>query len=190
MPPEMLLGVGWRSRECVIVGLIESLSNSYPVNFPGSARDGGEQRRQAEWVKTIVLKMDAPDREILTRFHFLEQSPERICRELSLTETQFRLLESRARSRFGRLAEQGPVPTPSGESSLSRKISVTFDLDQLLPIVAHAVAVFGDEVKAAHWLTTPLPLFANQSPATLLADEAGLERVEQTLTRIEHNIPS
>jgi putative toxin-antitoxin system antitoxin component (TIGR02293 family) len=61
---------------------------------------------------------------------------------------------------------------------------------RLIPVIAHAVAVFGDEQRATHWLSTPLPLFGNRPPAELLASNEGLALVEQTLTRIEHNIPS
>jgi putative toxin-antitoxin system antitoxin component (TIGR02293 family) len=61
---------------------------------------------------------------------------------------------------------------------------------RLIPVIAHAVAVFGDEQKATHWLSTPLPLFGNRPPAELLVSNEGLALVEQTLTRIEHNIPS
>jgi putative toxin-antitoxin system antitoxin component (TIGR02293 family) len=57
-------------------------------------------------------------------------------------------------------------------------------------VIAHAVAVFGDEQKATHWLSTPLALLGNRPPAELLASNEGLALVEQTLTRIEHNIPS
>jgi putative toxin-antitoxin system antitoxin component (TIGR02293 family) len=57
-------------------------------------------------------------------------------------------------------------------------------------VIAHAVAVFGDEQKATHWLSTPLPFLENRAPADLLATDEGIELVEQTLTRIEHNIPS
>jgi putative toxin-antitoxin system antitoxin component (TIGR02293 family) len=57
-------------------------------------------------------------------------------------------------------------------------------------VIAHAVAVFGDEQKATHWLSTPLALLGNRTPAELLASNEGLVLVEQTLTRIEHNIPS
>ena len=56
--------------------------------------------------------------------------------------------------------------------------------------MAHAVAVFGDEKKAAHGLVTGLPLLGDRSPAELLDAPEGRERVEQILTRIEHNIPS
>jgi putative toxin-antitoxin system antitoxin component (TIGR02293 family) len=61
---------------------------------------------------------------------------------------------------------------------------------RLVPVIAHAVAVFGDEQKATHWLSTPLEILGNRTPAELLATNEGLALVEQTLTRIEHNIPS
>ena len=61
---------------------------------------------------------------------------------------------------------------------------------RLVPVIAHAVAVFGDEQKATHWLSTPLAFLGNRTPAELLATNEGLALVEQTLTRIEHNIPS
>jgi putative toxin-antitoxin system antitoxin component (TIGR02293 family) len=57
-------------------------------------------------------------------------------------------------------------------------------------VIAHAVAVFGDEEKATHWLSTPLPFLGNRIPAELLASNEELALVEQTLTRIEHNLPS
>jgi putative toxin-antitoxin system antitoxin component (TIGR02293 family) len=64
------------------------------------------------------------------------------------------------------------------------------NVSRLVPVIAHAVAVFGDEGKATHWLSTPLPLFENRSPQDLLETDEGLVLVEQTLTRIEHNLPS
>ena len=60
----------------------------------------------------------------------------------------------------------------------------------LVPVIAHAVAVFGDEQKATHWLTTPLAILGNRTPTELLASSDGIALVERTLTRIEHNIPS
>ena len=60
----------------------------------------------------------------------------------------------------------------------------------LVPVIAHAVAVFGDEQKATHWLSTPLAILENRTPAELLASSDGIALVERTLTRIEHNIPS
>jgi putative toxin-antitoxin system antitoxin component (TIGR02293 family) len=64
------------------------------------------------------------------------------------------------------------------------------DLTRLVPVIAHAVAVFGDEHKATHWLSTPLPLLDDRTPAEVLQTKDGIARVEQILTRIEYNIPS
>jgi putative toxin-antitoxin system antitoxin component (TIGR02293 family) len=63
-------------------------------------------------------------------------------------------------------------------------------VSRIVPVIAHAIGVFGDEHKASHWLSTPLPLFDNRAPAELLETDEGIALVEQTLTRIEHNIPS
>jgi putative toxin-antitoxin system antitoxin component (TIGR02293 family) len=56
----------------------------------------------------------------------------------------------------------------------------------LVPVIAHAVAVFGDEQRATHWLSTPLAILGNRTPAELLATNEGIALVERTLTRIEH----
>uniref|UniRef100_Q02C68 RNA polymerase, sigma-24 subunit, ECF subfamily n=1 Tax=Solibacter usitatus (strain Ellin6076) TaxID=234267 RepID=Q02C68_SOLUE len=45
------------------------------------------------------------DREVLVRFYLREQGAEQICRELNLTETQFRLIKSRAKARYGKLGQ-------------------------------------------------------------------------------------
>ncbi len=123
---------------------------------------------------------------------------------MDLTETQFRLLKSKAKTRFGELErtllshrEQGHHPgheiDPTRRAD-APEISIgpnpALDVERILPVVAHAVAVFGDEKKASHWLATPLPLLGDRSPSQLLEEQAGIELVEQVLTRIEHNIPS
>jgi putative toxin-antitoxin system antitoxin component (TIGR02293 family) len=64
------------------------------------------------------------------------------------------------------------------------------NIGRLVPVIAHAVAVFGDEKKATHWMATPLPLYSNRSPQELLETDEGLALVERTLTQIEHNLPS
>jgi putative toxin-antitoxin system antitoxin component (TIGR02293 family) len=60
----------------------------------------------------------------------------------------------------------------------------------LVPVIAHAVAVFGDEQKATHWLSAPLGILGDHTPVELMASAEGIALVERTLTRIEHNIPS
>lgn len=63
--------------------------------------------RQHEEVAEAVLKgISERDREILTRFYLMEQTQEEICEEMRLSETQFRLLKSRAKARFGELGKK------------------------------------------------------------------------------------
>ena len=62
------------------------------------------QRR--ELVASILNRMSSRDREILIRFYLREQTQEQICEEMSLSETQFRLLKSRAKARFGELGKK------------------------------------------------------------------------------------
>jgi RNA polymerase sigma-70 factor (ECF subfamily) len=56
--------------------------------------------------KRVLSSISKRDREILTRFYLLEQSQQQICDQMSLTETQFRLLKSRAKARFGELGKR------------------------------------------------------------------------------------
>ena len=62
----------------------------------------------------IRVLSDIPDRdrEILTRFYLREQSQEQICEEMSLTETQFRLIKSRAKAKFGEIGRKKMEPSP------------------------------------------------------------------------------
>src|SRR5712671_1881911 len=63
--------------------------------------------RQHEEVAEAVLKsISGRDREILTRFYLNEQTQEEICGEMNLSDTQFRLLKSRAKARFGELGRK------------------------------------------------------------------------------------
>jgi len=64
------------------------------------------RRQQAEIMKKVLHSISRRDREILTRFYLLGQPQEQICAEMNLTETQFRLLKSRAKTRFGELGRR------------------------------------------------------------------------------------
>lgn len=58
----------------------------------------GEQR--TEFMRRVLRGLSSRDRDILTRFYLQEQSQEQICKEMDLSDTQFRLLKSRAKARF------------------------------------------------------------------------------------------
>jgi DNA-directed RNA polymerase specialized sigma24 family protein len=58
----------------------------------------------------VLNGLSPRDREVLVRFYLREQSAEEICRELGLTETQFRLIKSRAKARYGKLGQRRMAP--------------------------------------------------------------------------------
>jgi len=62
--------------------------------------------QEQELAMRILKSISKRDRDILIRFYLQEQSQEQICREMQLTETQFRLIKSRAKARFGELGRQ------------------------------------------------------------------------------------
>ena len=74
------------------------------------ARNNPEQiaivDEQAELMAQVLRTISRRDREILTRFYLQEQSQEEICQDMGLSETQFRLLKSRAKHRFGELGRE------------------------------------------------------------------------------------
>ncbi|MBM3747223.1 MAG: sigma-70 family RNA polymerase sigma factor [Acidobacteria bacterium] len=61
-------------------------------------------QERVEIMRGVLMGLSQRDREVLTRFYLREQSKQQICREMRLTETQFRLLKSRAKARFAQAA--------------------------------------------------------------------------------------
>ena len=63
--------------------------------------------RESHDVAMRVLNGLPPrDREVLVRFYLREQAADEICRDMGLTETQFRLIKSRAKARYGKLGQR------------------------------------------------------------------------------------
>jgi RNA polymerase sigma factor (sigma-70 family) len=61
------------------------------------------EHQNEELAMRILNSLPKRDREVLVRFYLEEQPADRICREMGLTQTQFRLVKSRAKARFGEL---------------------------------------------------------------------------------------
>ncbi len=120
--PERLMGFARTIVRRQIAGHIDvavqqrkqqvDLDTSAPLPDSGISPEAAAMTREEEALAVSVLKgISRRDREILTRFYLEEQSQEEICRDMCLSETQFRLLKSRAKARFGEL----------GKRKLSRK---------------------------------------------------------------------
>ncbi len=63
-------------------------------------------RQKVQIMKEALGGISARDREILTRFYLREESKEEICAAMGLSKTQFRLLKSRAKARFGEMGKR------------------------------------------------------------------------------------
>jgi RNA polymerase sigma factor (sigma-70 family) len=98
-----IIGQRVRSRE-------SELPLETGVYTPVMAEQNPEQQaiiqERAELIRQTLEQMSRRDREILERFYLHEQTPEQICELMQLTETQFRLLKSRAKAKFGELGNK------------------------------------------------------------------------------------
>jgi RNA polymerase sigma factor (sigma-70 family) len=74
------------------------------------------EEQTAETAFRVLKSLPIRDREILTRFYLREETPQQICSELNITQTQFRLTKSRAKARYSELVRRrfslrtGPRP--------------------------------------------------------------------------------
>lgn len=71
-----------------------------------SPEGGLIERQNEELALRILNSLQKRDREVLVRFYLDEQPADRICQEMGLSETQFRLIKSRAKARFGELGRR------------------------------------------------------------------------------------
>jgi RNA polymerase sigma-70 factor, ECF subfamily len=58
-------------------------------------------RQKGALMQSALESLSKRDRDILIRFYLKEEPQDQICEEMGLTETQFRLLKSRAKAKFG-----------------------------------------------------------------------------------------
>jgi len=60
-------------------------------------------QERTEIAYRALKRLRPRDREILTRFYLSDQTEERICEDMHLSSTQFRLAKSRAKAAFGEI---------------------------------------------------------------------------------------
>lgn len=76
------------------------------IDDHGTPEEQAIARQRIEIMKDVLRGISSRDREILTRYYIEEQTQEQICAEMKLSETQFRLLKSRAKARFGEVGKR------------------------------------------------------------------------------------
>ena len=115
--PERLMGFVRTIARRLVAGHIDQMvhrrRDNVPVESGVAIADNSttpEQdvinREKVDIMLDVLRQMSGRDRDILTRFYIYEQSQETIIREMKLTSTQFRLLKSRAKTRFAELGRK------------------------------------------------------------------------------------
>jgi len=56
-------------------------------------------------MQEVLRGLSAKDRRVLVGFYLQEQTQEQICRDMDLSETQFRMLKWRAKAHFAELCQ-------------------------------------------------------------------------------------
>ena len=64
------------------------------------------ERQNMKLAMRMLKGLHEREREVLVRFYLREQPAEQICCEMDLSATQFRLIKSRAKARFGELGKR------------------------------------------------------------------------------------
>ena len=80
--------------------------SEYCLDFRGCPEERIIDIETVDIMERVMRGMSLREREILTRFYLLEQGPEFICKEMRINMTQFRLMKSRAKGRFGELGRR------------------------------------------------------------------------------------
>ena len=72
-------------------------------------------------MRTLLEELPDRDRDVIRRFYILEQTQEQICRELKMTETQYRLVKSRAKNRLVEMGRKRVVAPNIVDREILRK---------------------------------------------------------------------
>src|SRR5258708_5150610 len=115
--PERLMGfvrtVVRRQVAACIDHIIQTRRGEQELEVGARVADGRKDPEQSAafhqkvaFMREILGELCPKDRDILTRFYLHEESQEQICEEMNLSDTQFRLLKSRAKARFGGLGQR------------------------------------------------------------------------------------
>jgi RNA polymerase sigma-70 factor (ECF subfamily) len=116
--------VARRSLEALEIGT--SVASSLNVEREASS---SEHRRL---LVKVLGELPELQRTVLVEFYLNEKPAEQICRELNLTDTQFRLLKSRAKERLGNLGKRRlrpPLLRANSTPSHDQKLKLTSHLE-------------------------------------------------------------
>ena len=117
----LVIGKRVRSRQEVE---LDAGVNLYVPDTKHNPEKEAMVREHAELMRKALEALPPRQREVLERFYLREQTPEQICNEMRLTDTQFRLLKSRAKAHFGDVGKEQlskhRLPVSKGSVSFGR----------------------------------------------------------------------
>lgn len=90
-------------------------------DLSASPEERAIESQHSRVVRTLLAELPGRDREVIYRFYIQEQSQEEICRDMHLTETQYRLVKSRAKSRLVELGRRRVVAPNIVDREILRK---------------------------------------------------------------------
>jgi RNA polymerase sigma-70 factor, ECF subfamily len=64
------------------------------------------ERQTFELTLKILKALSKREQEVIQRFYLRDESPDEICGAMGLSETQYRLIKSRAKQRLGELCQR------------------------------------------------------------------------------------
>ena len=99
-------GDGWTSKQLYLPDTNVLITRFLMADGVGEVQDFMVPAHPGRLIRRVLAELSDRDQEILTRFYLQEQGQDQICDEMSLSETQFRLLKSRAKARFGELGRK------------------------------------------------------------------------------------
>jgi RNA polymerase sigma-70 factor (ECF subfamily) len=94
------------------------------MSVQSDSLDRIHRREQAEIARQVLKEMPTLSRQILVRFYLHEETPEQICADMGITQTQFRLMKWRAKARFEELGKRSlaaAAPAPSDGAHASAR---------------------------------------------------------------------
>jgi uncharacterized protein (DUF2384 family) len=138
----------------------------------------------------VLHSIPKRDREVLTRFYLNAESSEEICRSMDLTDTQFRLIKSRARARFEetlarrRMASRGGHVGAGDESPRPAIQQANLSPE----LIAHTVETFGSDGVARIWLASECGALNNRTPLEVIQSDGDEVEVERVLDCIDYGM--
>jgi RNA polymerase sigma factor (sigma-70 family) len=96
--------IGVRTRRDRLSGSLRHWETTH--HRTATPEDSLAERERTQIMRGLLGTLSDKEREILTRFYLREEPKERICEEMNLTDTQFRLTKSRAKQRLSRLSQE------------------------------------------------------------------------------------